>query len=115
MQTPSSPSVSHSAPTFDKKDVDDNKLIACLSYIGILFLIPLLAGKTSKFAQEHAKQGLIMFIAGVIGSFIFWFPIIGWALALAFFIVDIVAFVKCLMGEFWEIPLIGSYRKKINI
>jgi uncharacterized membrane protein len=80
-----------------------------------LFLIPLLAAKQSKYAQEHAKQGLVMFIAGIIGTFIFWFPIIGWALCLAFFIVDLVAFIKCLMGEFWEVPLIGQYRKKFKI
>lgn len=114
MQTPPSPP-SQAAPTFDKKDVEDNKFVACLSYIGILFLIPLLVSKNSKFAQEHAKQGLIMFIAGIIGSFIFWFPIIGWALALAFFLVDVIAFIECLMGEFWEVPVIGQYRKKINI
>ena len=117
MQTPpSAPQApSHSVPTFDKKDIDDNKVLACLSYVGILFLIPLLAAKQSKFAMEHAKQGLVMFIAGIIGSFIFWFPIIGWALALAFFIVDLIAFIKCLMGEFWEVPLIGQYRSKFKL
>ena len=44
----------------------DNKIIAALSYIGILCLIPLLAKKDSKFAQEHGKQGLIMLIAWIV-------------------------------------------------
>jgi hypothetical protein len=39
----------------DPKDVADNKLVAALSYIWILFLIPLLAKRDSKFCQFHAK------------------------------------------------------------
>lgn len=102
-------------PGFDKKDIDDNKLLACLSYVGILFLIPLLAKKDSKFCQEHAKQGLILFIVWIVGSFIFWFPLIGWLLGLAVLVVDVIAFFKCIMGEFWEIPVLGPMRKKINL
>lgn len=102
-------------PTFDKKDIEDNKIVAALGYIGILCLIPLLAKKESKFAQEHGKQGLVMFIAWIIGSFVFWIPLIGWALALALFVLDVIAFVKCLNGEFWEVPGLGAYRNKFNL
>ncbi len=102
-------------PTFDNKDVEENKLIAALGYVGILCLIPLLAKKESKFSQEHGKQGLVLLIVWVIGSFVFWFPIIGWLLALGVLIINIIAFVKALMGEFWEIPVIGAYRNKFNI
>jgi uncharacterized membrane protein len=46
--------------------------MAVLSYIGILCLIPLLMKKTSKFAQEHAKQGFVLFLfeiaASVVGN-----------------------------------------------
>lgn len=101
--------------SFDKKDIDDNKLIACLSYVGILCLIPLLAKKDSKFAHEHGKQGLVLLIVWIVGSFIFWFPLIGWALMLIVCILNVVAFIKCLMGEFWEIPVIGPLRKKFNL
>lgn len=102
-------------PKFDPKDVEDHKMMAALSYVGILFLIPLLAMKQSRFAQEHAKQGLILFIVWIVGSFVFWFPLIGWAAALVVFVVDVMAFVKCLQGEFWEIPAIGRYRSKVNL
>ena len=42
-------------PMGDPKDVEENKLIAAVGYLGILFLIPLLAKKDSPFAQFHAK------------------------------------------------------------
>lgn len=109
------PVVATVVPSFDKKDIEDNKFLACLSYVSILFLIPLLAKKDSKFCQEHAKQGFVVFIAGIIGSFIFWFPVIGWLIGLVFFVLVLMAFVKCLMGEFWEVPVIGALRSKINL
>lgn len=102
-------------PAFDKKDVDENKIIAALSYVGVLFLIPLLAKRESKFCQEHAKQGLVLFIAWIVGSFVFWFPIIGWFLLLVMFVLDLMAFIKCLSGEFWEVPVLGPFRKKFNL
>jgi uncharacterized membrane protein len=122
-QTPN-PGASHDAhpvgqPHFDPKDVQDNKIMAAISYLGILVLIPLLVQKNSKFTQEHAKQGLVLLIAEIIGSVIAMIPILGWLLApfigIIFMIVAIVALIKCLMGEFWEIPVIGAYRHKINL
>ncbi len=102
-------------PHFDPKDVEDHKIMAALSYVGVLCLVPLLFMKNSRYAQEHAKQGLLLFIVWIVGMFVFWFPLIGQLAALALLIVDIVALVKCLQGEFWEIPVIGQYRKKVNL
>lgn len=106
-------------PSFDKKDIDDNKIIACLSYVGILFLIPLLAKKDSKFCQEHAKQGLTFFIAGIILGVISMVPLIGWLVGffgwIVMLVIGLVAIIKTLQGQFWEIPVIGAYRHKINL
>lgn len=109
------PTPSAEKPHFDPKDVEENKLLACLSYVGILCLVPLLAKKDSKFCHEHATQGLALLIVWVVASFVIWFPLIGWAIGLALLIANIIAFLKCLMGEFWEIPLIGPLRKKFNL
>lgn len=43
-------------------DVQKNKYLNILSYIGILFLIPLFAAKGSKYSRFHVNQGLILFI-----------------------------------------------------
>lgn len=102
-------------PKFDTKDIDDNKLMAALSYVGVLCLIPLLGMKNSRFAQENAKQGLLLFLVWIAGSLVFWFPLFGWLAAIAVFVVNVIAFLKCLQGEFWEIPLLGQYRSKINL
>lgn len=102
-------------PQFDPKDIQENKAVACLSYIWILFLIPLLAKKESKFCQEHAKQGMVMCITWIIGSFVFWFPLFGQLLFFVLLIATVLAFVKCIQGEFWEVPVLGAFRHKFNI
>lgn len=106
-------------PAFDKKDIDDNKIIALLSYIGILCLIPLLAKKDSKFCQEHAKQGFVLFLVEIAVYAIGFVPVIGWFLigpigSILTLIVSIIGIIKVLQGEFWEIPVLGPYRKNIN-
>lgn len=99
------------APMTDEQDIRDNKLWALLSYLGILFLIPLLAKKDSKFAQFNAKQGLLMFILW----FFVWIPILGWLLGIALFIIWIIAVINVLSGKYWKAPVIGDYAEKINI
>jgi len=47
----------------DKQEAAQAKVISIFSYIGLLFLVPLIAGKENKFAQYHANQGLVLFIA----------------------------------------------------
>lgn len=101
-------------PAVDK-DVEENKIVAALSYLGIFCLVPLLLKKDSPFCQFHGKQGLILAIIMFVGWMIFWIPIIGWLLWLVVVVVDLVALIKTLMGQKWEIPVIGDLAKKINI
>ena len=66
----------------DKKDIELNKVTAALSYVGILCFVPLFLKRNSKFAQFHAKQGLLLFLVKIVGWIIFAIPFIGWALAI---------------------------------
>lgn len=104
---------------FDKKDIDENKIIAALSYLGLLCLIPLLAKKDSKFAQEHGKQGLVLLIAWMVIWVIGIVPILGWIVSfigsIILLIVNLIAIVKTLMGDFWEIPVLGQYRHQFKL
>ncbi len=95
-------------------DIEENKVIAALSYLWILFLIPLLLKRDSKFVQFHAKQGLVLFIIEFIVSFIAWIPLIGWVLFLAVIITAILGFIKAYNGESWEIPFIYKWSQKMK-
>ena len=103
---------------FDPADIQNNKVMAVLAYIGILFLIPLLAAKDSKFARFHANQGLILFLAGIVASIasgiLVWIPVIGWLisilLSIALLVFMILGIVNAAQGKAKELPLIGGIK-----
>ena len=102
-----------SAPKKAEKD-----LTAILSYIGILFLVPLLVCKDNAFAQFHAKQGLVLFIAEVATMFIAWIPILGWIAGFVCYIMwvvlSIVGILNVLGGKQTPLPVIGGFAKKFK-
>lgn len=103
------------AKTAKDRDAEINKGMAALSYVWVLCLVPLLGKRDSEFAQFHAKQGLVLFGIEVVGSLVFWFPIFGQLLALALLVVSVMGIVKTLNGEWWEIPYIYDWSKKIKL
>ena len=44
---------------FESQDIQDNKVMNILAYIGILVLVPIFAAKNSKVARFSSNQGLI--------------------------------------------------------
>lgn len=102
----------HQDLKFDPKDVEENKTMALLSYIGVLVFVPLLAKKDSKFAQAHAKQGLVMLIAMVLLG---WIPVVGWGVWGLLAIVNIIAIVNTVQGKYWKIPGAHDLAQKMNI
>lgn len=106
----------HEADVSKSNDVEQNKLLAALSYLWILCLIPLYLKKDSAFVQFHAKQGFFLFLISLGVWVLGWFPIIGWffgSFGLLLLVgVSVFGFVKALRGEKWEIPLINILQKK---
>ena len=88
------------------------RLIAALSYAGILFIIPLLAARRSAFSQFHAKQGMVLFVVEVIVSLI---PFIGWPLAVAAFFAAVYAFIQAVQGHRWKIPYLHQFAERIQL
>lgn len=97
-------------PVDMQKDIEENKLIAVLSYLGILFLIPLLAKKDSPYAQFHAKQGMVLFIL----SLFLVIPFLNFLIGIVFLILWIIGIINVLSGKMAELPLIGQFAKKFN-
>ena len=107
-------------PLSDAADIEQNKVYAILAYIGLLFLVPLLAAPNSKFARYHTNQGIVLFLATVItmaGSFVvMMIPFIGCVAWLFPFIIGgaavvfmILGVVNAAAGQYKPLPLIGHY------
>jgi len=101
-------------------DIEKNKIFAVLAYIGILFLVPLLAAPQSKFARFHTNQGIVLFIAHVIAwpaSFLLGlFPLVGClaiplgvAVVVGLFVLMILGIVNAASGQYKPLPLIGHF------
>ena len=99
---------------FDPADIEANKMMALLSYI--IFFIPLLAAKESRYAMFHANQGLTLFLAGIVvsiaGSII---PILGWFLILPvgcviIAVLGIIGLLNAWKGLAKELPIIGKFK-----
>lgn len=52
----------------NQNDQSNTILFSILSYIGILWLIPLLVEKNDKVVRFHVNQGIVLFIFDIIGS-----------------------------------------------
>ena len=101
------------APKKREKD-----LTAILSYIGILFLVPLLLCKDNAFAKFHAKQGMVLFIAEIATMFIAWIPILGWMVGFICFIIwvvlSLIGIMNVLGGKQTPLPIIGKFAEKFK-
>lgn len=105
---------------FDPQDINDNKGMSVLAYIGILFLIPLLACPNSRFARYHTNQGLVLFLLelaiGVVTSIFAFIPVIGPIIGglisavggIFTLVLMILGIINAAQGQAKELPLIGK-------
>lgn len=99
----------------DPQDVEKNKVFAILSYISILWILPLICCPRSEFARYHANQGLLLFILSAIGGVClevvpFFGFLVGCVINLAVLVMMIMGIVHAAKGEMAPLPLIGSIR-----
>lgn len=105
---------------FDPQDINDNKGMSVLAYIGFLFLVPLLACPNSKFARYHTNQGLVLFLLefalGVVTGILGIIPIAGLIIGgllsavggIFTLVLMIMGIINAAQGQAKELPLIGK-------
>ena len=102
-----------------KKVTTEERLFGAVAYLGILFLIPLLLKKGNPFARFHGKQGLVLFLGWVMLWIVNVVPILGqlvWMIgSIVLLVASIAGIIHAWRGEQWELPILGSYAKKINL
>ena len=102
---------------YDTQDIQTNKVWAALSYVGILFILPLLVnGGQSRYAKYHANQGFILFLAnivvGIASAILGKIPVLGAVLSallsLASLALMIIGIINAANGKAKQLPLIGG-------
>lgn len=109
---------------FNTEDVQQNKVFGILAYIGILFLVPLLAARDSQYARFHTNQGIVLYItdiilgivSGILSAFFMWIPflgtiisaLIGAVIGIFSLVMLILGIVNACSGEPKKLPVIGG-------
>jgi uncharacterized membrane protein len=103
-------------PKEEKKE--QANVMAIISYIGALCLIPLFTGTKDEFAKFHAKQGLVLFAGEVVTWIviglipILWF--LGNILGVLWLVLSIIGIMNVINKRKKEIPLVGKFADKIK-
>ncbi len=109
---------------FDDEDIKQNKTMAGLAYI--LFFLPLIVCKDSRFGRFHSNQGLLLLLLSVAGYIVLSvlttvLATITWRLfgfisllyslyGLFILAIAIYGLVNGINGKAKELPIIGKYR-----
>lgn len=89
----------------------EQKLWGAASYLWILSLVALAARKDDDFVRFHANQGVLIFAVSI---FLMLIPMLGWILNVFLGITAIVAIIKSLQGERWELPIASDVAVKFS-
>ncbi len=112
---------------FEQEDIQNNKAMNILSYIGLLVLVPIFAAKNSKSARFNANQGLVLLIIEAAGSITFgiisaifsmpilkflkWIPdTLSWLWWAACAVLAVFGIVNAARGFVKELPIIGKFQ-----
>ena len=90
------------------------KIWAFVSYLPLLFIIGL-TNKKSEFIHYHAKQGMMLFVLGVILIFAFWIPIANFLLWIAFIVIWVMGVINALSGKKEPAPIVGRLAESVKI
>jgi len=105
---------------------------AALSYVWIMFLVPLILKRDNKFIVFHLKQGIVLFVTEILAAVLLWvlgvivlavaplrgFGLMQWLdrLVFLFFVVlSLVAIYQTFQGKEWKIPFIYRFARLIRI
>ena len=123
-ETPQEPSAPTPPPATDQTGGEsaNRGVMIVLSYLWILFLIPLLIEKDDSEVQWHAKHGMVLTVAeiliqvmlnvivatGIGCLFAFFIPLV----FLAFAVIRLLSIVKGLNGERFLVPGLSQYAER---
>jgi len=70
---------------------------------------------TTSFDPLFGIKILVLFILEVLGWLIFWVPLVGWLLFIYIMVMAVLGIMNALQGNYWEMPALGKYARKINL
>lgn len=93
------------------------KILAGMSYLGILSLVTLLLNRDDEYVRFHGRQGVILWIWEVLAIYTLIIPGVGRLFfGMSSFIcvvLSIIGLISVMMGRAWRFPVVGSWAAKL--
>ncbi len=94
-----------------------SRIMALLSYLGILVFVPLVANRNDEYVNFHARQGLIIWALGIFTIFILYIPGIGKLIfsfmAMMVAIYSLLGIISVLLYKAWKLPVVYMLSTKL--
>ncbi len=86
-----------------------SRIMAAMSYMGILCFVPLLMNRDDEFVYFHSRQGLVIWMWGILAVFALHVPGVGkWVFSFSAMVIvtlSAVGLVSVLLHKAWKLPL----------
>lgn len=92
--------------------LSSTKILSVISYFSALFLVPMIFKPEDRTANYHAKQGLRLFIYGLICDAITWAPVVGALVQISRIYFLIKGVINAINGREEPLPIIGKLGEK---
>ena len=96
--------------------VSRSKIMAALSYLGILCFVPLLYKRGDAFIHFHSRQGLVIWMWGVLALFLFPLPFGRFFFSVsstAIMVFSAIGLVSVILGRTWKLPLVHDVAERL--
>ena len=92
-------------------------VMAALSYLSVLCFVPLLVDRDDEFVYFHAKQGLVIWIWGVLALFALHVPVLGkWIFgfsSMGVLVFSLLGLVSVVFQRAWKLPVVSWVADRI--
>ncbi|MEI8395110.1 MAG: hypothetical protein WCF85_10270 [Rhodospirillaceae bacterium] len=92
------------------------RLMAALSYLGVLCFIPLLFNRDDGFVNFHARQGVVLWAWSALALLSLTLPGLGWFFRISTGMISMLSLfglVAVALNKTWKYPLIGDLAEKL--
>ena len=94
-----------------------SRVLAVMSYLGVLSLVPLVMNRNDPYVQFHARQGVVLWMWEVLAIYTWLIPAVG-----SFFfhfssilcsVFSVIGILSVLLGRAWKFPLLGGWAARL--
>lgn len=94
-----------------------SRMLAIMSYLGVLSLVPLVMNRDDPYVQFHARQGTVLWMWEVLAIYTLLVPGIGKFFfrfsSMACLVLSLLGILAVVLGRAWKFPIIGDWAAKL--